>query len=78
MLRQAMAEAGVAPEATVMIGDTTYDIEMARLAGAAAYGVAWGYHPIAHLQAAGAHLVADDYVALGVALDRLLHVEAGS
>ena len=72
MLRQAMAEAGVTPEATVMIGDTTYDMEMARLAGAAAFGVAWGYHPVAHLEAAGADLVAKDYPALAAALDRVL------
>lgn len=76
MLRRAMAEAGSEPGATVMIGDTTYDIEMARLAGAAAFGVAWGYHPVAHLRAAGADLIADDYAALDVALDRVLPVMA--
>ncbi len=44
MLRRAMAEAGVDPGETAMIGDTIYDIEMARNAGTAAIGVAWGYH----------------------------------
>ena len=33
-----------------MIGDTTYDIEMARNAGVGAIGVAWGYHAPARLQ----------------------------
>ena len=33
-----------------MIGDTTYDIEMARAAGVGAIGVAWGYHAPERLQ----------------------------
>jgi len=59
MLRRAMAEAGAAPATTAMIGDTTYDILMARNAGTAAVGVAWGYHPPAELHAAGAHAVVE-------------------
>ena len=59
MLRRAMAEAGAGPATTAMIGDTTYDILMARNAGTAAIGVAWGYHPPAELHAAGAHAVVD-------------------
>ena len=55
-----MREAGALPGDTVVIGDTTYDIEMARAAGAAAIGVAWGYHPVAELRAAGAHDVIGD------------------
>lgn len=57
MLRQAAAEAGVPAEAVVMIGDTTFDMEMARYAGARAIGVAWGNHPPARLFAAGAERV---------------------
>ena len=59
MLRRAMAEAGAGPATTAMIGDTTYDILMARNAGTAAIGVAWGYHPPAELHAAGAHAVVE-------------------
>ena len=44
MLLRAMADAGVERGETVMVGDTIYDIEMARNAGTAAIGVAWGYH----------------------------------
>lgn len=44
MLLRAMSEAGAEPGETVMVGDTIYDIEMARNAGTAAIGVAWGYH----------------------------------
>jgi phosphoglycolate phosphatase len=59
MLHRAMAEAGAAARDTAMIGDTTFDILMARHAGTVAIGVAWGYHPRADLQAAGAHAVVD-------------------
>ena len=41
-----------------MIGDTTYDIEMARAAGVRALGVGWGYHAPDELLAAGAEAVA--------------------
>ena len=58
MIEAAMAEAGAAPEHTVMIGDTSYDIRMARAAGVRAIGVAWGYHAPHELIAAGAHAVA--------------------
>ena len=58
MLEAAMAEAGTAASETVMIGDTTYDIEMARAAGVRALGVAWGYHAPEELLAAGAEAVA--------------------
>jgi phosphoglycolate phosphatase-like HAD superfamily hydrolase len=39
-----MAEFGVPPEDTLMVGDTTFDMEMAVNAGARALGVSWGYH----------------------------------
>jgi phosphoglycolate phosphatase len=58
ILRQAMREAGVEPAETLMIGDTVFDIEMARVAGAHALGVAWGYHAPHELLAAGARAVA--------------------
>ena len=61
MLLQAMAETGARPEATVMIGDTSFDMEMAREAGVTALGVAWGYHTPAELTEAGAAAVAKDY-----------------
>ena len=57
MVLNAMAETAIRPEATVVIGDTSFDMEMARAAGATAIGVAWGYHEIADLWNAGAHSV---------------------
>ena len=58
MILQALGEAGIGAENAVMIGDTAFDIEMARAAGVAAIGVAWGYHPRERLTAAGADWVA--------------------
>ncbi|MDX2158245.1 MAG: HAD-IA family hydrolase [Hyphomicrobiaceae bacterium] len=59
MILTAMAEAGVGPDQTVMVGDTTFDVEMAIGAGTGAIGVAWGYHPPERLRAAGAHHIVD-------------------
>ncbi|MBM3515953.1 MAG: HAD-IA family hydrolase [Alphaproteobacteria bacterium] len=57
MLLQAMAEAGVDAARTIMVGDTTYDILMARAAGTHAVGVGWGNHPADSLHESGAHAV---------------------
>lgn len=57
MLLQAAAEAGVRPEDAAMVGDTTFDMAMARAAGARAIGVSWGYHAADRLLAAGAQRV---------------------
>ncbi|MDX3908344.1 MAG: HAD-IA family hydrolase [Sphingobium sp.] len=65
MVMEAMMEAGAVPETTVMIGDTTYDIEMAVSADVRAIGVNWGYHLPEELLAAGAAAVAVDSLDLG-------------
>jgi phosphoglycolate phosphatase len=59
MLRAAMADAGANPHMTAMIGDTSFDMAMAKAAGARAIGVAWGYHAPGELIDAGAVLVAE-------------------
>ena len=64
MLEAAMAAVGAAPGDTAMIGDTAYDIAMARAAGVRGIGVSWGYHPPEELIAAGAIAVADDAATL--------------
>lgn len=61
MLLKAMAETGADPDSTVMIGDTTFDMEMARHAGVMAIGVRWGYHEADELERAGAERVIGDY-----------------
>ena len=64
MLQAAMDAVGARPAETAMIGDTAYDIAMARAAGVRAIGVSWGYHPPSELIASGAQAVADDAAAL--------------
>lgn len=44
MLEEVMRRAGVRREDTVMVGDTTFDLEMADAAGVRGIGVAWGHH----------------------------------
>jgi phosphoglycolate phosphatase len=72
MIMAAMAETGAAPRDTLMIGDTTYDIEMALGAGVGAVGVGWGYHPAAALRDAGAHILVETGHELEPALDKLM------
>jgi phosphoglycolate phosphatase len=61
LLQQAMTEAGVSPDRTVMVGDTTYDILMARAAGTHGIGVSWGVHEAEELVAAGAHRIVERF-----------------
>ncbi|MDE2597579.1 MAG: HAD-IA family hydrolase [Sphingomonadales bacterium] len=58
MLEAALDEAMAQPGEAVMIGDTAYDMAMARDAGVRAIGVDWGYHDAGELRAAGAEWVA--------------------
>jgi phosphoglycolate phosphatase len=71
MVQAAMEEAAIGPQDTIVIGDTVYDIAMARAAGARAIGVSWGYHPAGDLHAEGADTVIDDFAALLPALENL-------
>ncbi|HZC37751.1 MAG TPA: HAD-IA family hydrolase [Sphingomicrobium sp.] len=59
MVLQAIADAGAAPETTLVVGDTSFDMAMAAAAGAAPVGAAWGYHDAEELIAAGAVAVAE-------------------
>jgi phosphoglycolate phosphatase len=54
MILQALSEAGVKAEDAIMIGDTTFDIEMARAADVRGVAVSWGYHHPDRLRDAGA------------------------
>ncbi len=73
MLRDAMAEVGAEPGETVVVGDTVFDMEMARSAGTAALGVGWGYHPVADLRGAGAQRILDRFAELPAVLNELSH-----
>lgn len=59
MLHELTRELGQNMERTVMIGDTTHDLQMAVNAGAAGIGVLYGAHPHAQLQSLNPLFVAD-------------------
>jgi phosphoglycolate phosphatase len=71
MLRRAIAEAGARPEESVMIGDTSYDMQMGRSAGTHTVGVAWGYHAPEELLATGADVIVESYPRLAELLASL-------
>ena len=58
MVSQAIADAGAAPETSVVVGDTSFDMAMAVNAGASGIGAGWGYHDAEELLEAGAVAVA--------------------
>ena len=51
MLRELMREFGAEPERTLMIGDTTHDLQMALNAGCPSVGVSYGAHEIGGFEA---------------------------
>lgn len=51
MLLELMAELASSPERTLMIGDTTHDLQMARNAGTASLAMTYGAHPATELVA---------------------------
>lgn len=65
MLEAALADAGALADNTVMIGDTTFDMEMAGAANVRAIGVDWGYHTPQELTETGAEIVANSPQHLG-------------
>ena len=57
MLHELMAQLGVAPARTLMIGDTTHDLQLAANAGTASLGVSYGAHdPAAFAEFATQHV----------------------
>lgn len=58
MLEQLMREFGVAPERTLMVGDTTHDLQMAVNAGCPSVGVSYGAHEPAAFAALSPQFVA--------------------
>jgi phosphoglycolate phosphatase len=72
MMLRAMGEIGAERHQTVIIGDTTFDMEMGKSAGTKTIGVTWGYHHAEELRGAGADVLIDDYSELGRAIDQVL------
>lgn len=52
MLEQLLAELGLAPEAALMVGDTTHDVLMAKAAGLDSLAVSYGAHRASLLESA--------------------------
>ena len=61
MVLQAAAAVGTTPADVVVIGDTVFDMAMARAARAGSVGVTWGYHDAQALRSAGAHRLVDGF-----------------
>jgi len=61
MVRHALKETGRRPEETIMVGDSRYDMQMAKAAGVTAVGVAWGYTSGLELMREGAAAVAQSF-----------------
>ena len=74
MIHQALADAGVGPEDAVMVGDTSFDMEMAAAAGVPGIGVGWGYHGRDRL--AAARVIVEEYAGLRAELDQMWSVFA--
>ncbi len=68
MLRAAMAETGVDAARCVFVGDTRFDMDMARAAGVGPIGVRWGYHPATSL---GTNHILDQMVDLPEILEKV-------
>lgn len=76
MVERALSETGAEARNTLVIGDSPYDMAMARNAGARALGVAWGYGAPEALVEAGAEAVLTDFAALAPALEALWGADA--
>ncbi len=72
MILNAMAATGAAPDDTVMIGDSSFDMGMARAASVLPVGVSWGFQPVAALTEAGAGPIVHSYAELEAVLQEFL------
>ena len=71
MVEACLSDCGVAHEDAIVLGDTTYDMEMARAARVRGLGVSWGYHGASALKETGALAVLDDFGQLVPALEEI-------
>lgn len=72
MVLHAMAATGVDASRTVLVGDSGFDMQMAKAAGASALAVAWGYQPVDRLETAGADRVANTTTDIPALVDELV------
>lgn len=69
MVQACLSETGVTPDNAVVIGDTSFDMEMAKAAGTGAIGVSWGYHDVSAL--ASADFIIDSFDQLGTVFAKI-------
>ncbi len=62
MIEQIMDETGVSASRTVMIGDTSHDLQMAINAGVDALAAAYGAHPREHLEVLSPLICVDSFI----------------
>jgi len=72
LMNQMLSELGIDKKDAVMVGDTTFDVLMARNAGTAAIGVTWGVHEAEELSEAGAQEIIDNVYNLPATIDLVL------
>ena len=77
ILLNAIDEAGAEPGTTVMIGDTVFDLQMARAARVASIGVTWGYHSRDVLLAERPTAMIERFADLPDVADRVVSSQAG-
>ena len=59
MVLECCDHSGISAVDTVVVGDSIYDMEMAKAAGARAIGVSWGYGSVEDLKRSGADVIVD-------------------
>jgi phosphoglycolate phosphatase len=72
MVLNCLAATGTQAHRAVVVGDTEFDMAMARAAGARAVGVGWGYHGPDRLLGGGAELIVEDFAGLDAVLEQML------
>ncbi|GJL99281.1 MAG: haloacid dehalogenase [Methyloligella sp.] len=75
MIEQALKETGAEAHRTVMIGDTTFDMEMAQNAGVPSIGVTWGHHEKEELLPFAPKMIVDEFSDLLSAIQETLSID---
>lgn len=68
MLERALYETGCDAKNAVIVGDTTFDIEMGKAAGFKTIAVGWGYHSIERIKQSNPDVIIENYAELDEAL----------
>lgn len=76
MALQALTDCGAEPAQAVVIGDTGWDMGMAKAAGCRAIGALWGYHDAVELTDAGADVLASEPAEVFDLAEQLVKVAA--